>query len=81
MSHFQRIGNLKRSVNLFIMNSNKWLFEIIGMDFIGSINAIYILVQVDSVTQMIQLNLCSTTKVALVIRGLEKWVRLRGKMQ
>lgn len=68
-----QFGNIKRGVKFPTINNSKWPGKVIGIDFIGPINGIYILVKAYFMTRMIQLDMFSTSKAKAMLPWSSNW--------
>lgn len=74
----QRI-NVRRST-IFDVNDSQYPEQELVLDFVGSIDGVYLLVKVDYFTKVVRVNLCEREDSKQVIRGLEGWWSARGRV-
>lgn len=77
----EQFVNYKRGVRLSTMNHSELAGGIRGLDFLGPVNGIYILVEVDFMKGVVRLDLCSAGNGEHVPGGLDRWVRFKGWMR
>lgn len=77
---YQRNSDKRRS-NMSTLNFSIFLGDVVGLDFVGLVEGVYLLIKVDYFTRVVQVDLCEKFDSKNVIRGLERWFSLRGNIR
>lgn len=70
----------KRRSSVSTVNFSRVSWDVVGLDFVGPSEGVYLSVKVDYVTRLVQVDTCEKVGTKHMIWGLKKWTSLRGRI-